>query len=166
VTQDDSSRLTHADDRWKYAAVFVHTRAFKKMSLLFGPFVRETPLPEAVCPVCHLQLCEPPSRPKSLYKCGACGLSTHSKCMPRWVVAKGNKTCPYAQNPRVRCSAAIKTEDLMRIGDMFESKMYEFQTKTDRRLTNIETSLGQISNVVSTIATRLSKISDRLGLDD
>jgi len=54
----------------------------------------------------------------------------------------------------------------MRIGDMFESKMYEFQTKTDRRLTNIETSLGQISNVVSTIATRLSKISDRLGLDD
>jgi hypothetical protein len=86
--------------------------------------------------------------------------------MPRWVVAKGNKTCPYAQNPRVRCSAVIKTEDLVRIGDMFESKMYEFQTKTDRRLTNIETSLGQISNVVSTIATRLSKISDRLGLDE
>lgn len=54
----------------------------------------------------------------------------------------------------------------MRIGDMFESKMYEFQNKTDRRLTNIETSLGQISNVVSTIATRLSKISDRLGLDE
>jgi hypothetical protein len=129
------------------------------MSLLFGPFVRETPLPEAVCPVCHLPLCEPPSRPKSLYKCGACGLSTHSKCMPRWVVSKGNKTCPYAQNPRVRCSAIIKPEDVTRIGDMFESTMYQ-------RLTNIETSLGQISNVVSTIATRLSKISDRLGLDE
>lgn len=60
----------------------------------------------------------------------------------------------------------IKPEDVTRIGDMFESKMYEFQNKTDRRLTNIETSLGHISSVVSTIATRLSKISDCLGLDE